>query len=56
MSDKDTAMHKLKTMEKILSDHADDFTVHECLVIGTALRYLLAYIDNETEGDTIYSG
>ena len=56
MNDKDTAISKLKAMEKILSDHADDFTVHECLVIGTALRYLLAYIDSETEGGTIYSG
>lgn len=56
MSDKDTAIHKLKTMEKILVDHSDAFAAWEGFELGTALRYLLAYIDNKPEGDTIYSG
>lgn len=56
MSDKDTALHKLKIMEKILSDHSDVFAAWEGFELGTALKYLLVYIDNKPEGSTTYSG
>lgn len=56
MSDRETATHKLKIIEKILSDHSDAFAAWEGFELATALRYLVAYIDSQSKGDTIYSG
>ena len=56
MKDKEKALDKLKTIEQIISDHSEAFTPEEAYEIGRSLRFLLAYIDNENEGGTIYCG
>lgn len=47
MNKKDKAIEELKNLHKILTIHGDAFSTPDAFEIATALRYLLAYIEND---------
>lgn len=46
MRGKNKAIEMLKDTEEIISNHVEAFTPSELMSLATALRYLMAYIEN----------
>jgi hypothetical protein len=53
---KEEAIKKLKSAEEIVSKHIDAFAPAELMSLATTLRYLMAYVENNGQQHTIYSG
>lgn len=47
MSNNNKAIEMLKNAEEIISKHTEAYTPNELMSLATALRYLMAYVENE---------